>query len=110
MSEVTIFLLGIGVLVTVCLAVVAYLRMALKKILADVCGTENRARFWTAFTNISVILVPVVVAMHYRVEIDFGRLAFFEIVSMLRWGLIGLITTVVITGLMILRLREPKSR
>lgn len=109
-NQITIFLLEIGVLLVVCLGVIIYLRMALKRILADVCGTENRAKFWTAFTNITVFLVPLVVAMHYRVQTGSGTFAFFEVVTMLRWGLIGLIATVLATGLMILRARESKAQ
>jgi len=36
-----------------------YLRSPLQLILTDLCGTVERRRFWTAFSNITLFLVPL---------------------------------------------------
>src|SRR5712691_10475000 len=54
--------------VHVSLIVVAYLRRPLKAILADLCGTAERARFWSAFSNVTLVLVPLIFVMQYRPE------------------------------------------
>ena len=57
MTAVTVFLADVGVTSGVSLIVVAYLRRPLRAILADLCGTAERAKFWSAFSNVTLVLV-----------------------------------------------------
>ena len=68
MSPGTSFLVGIGVTFIASLAIVLYLRPHLTKILIDLCGAEQRAGFWTAFSNVTLILVPLIFALFSRPE------------------------------------------
>ena len=72
MNRVTIFLIGVGTTVAVSVLAVGYLKSSLTKILIDLCGTQERATFWTAFSNVTLILVPLIFALHYRPEIGPG--------------------------------------
>ena len=103
MSDTVIFVVGLGITLVVTLAVVVYLRPHLRKILIDLCGTEERGDFWTAFSNVTIVLVPVICAMFSPPQSSEGRAAFFEINSQLKWALIGLVGTVVLLGLVISR-------
>jgi uncharacterized membrane protein YhaH (DUF805 family) len=88
----------------------AYLRPHLKNILVDLCGTKARADFWMAFSSIALTVTPVIFATlvipHYH---DSSATIFFDIIVQLRWGLIGLIGTVLTLGYTLNRFIDHKD-
>jgi len=54
MTPVTVFLVGILITAATSAAVVWYLKPSLQGILIDLCGTPERAAFWTAFSNVTI--------------------------------------------------------
>lgn len=60
-----------------------YLRPSLGRVLMDLCGTPDRARFWTAFSNILLVGMPVIFALNYRPEAESFDELFFEIAGRL---------------------------
>jgi hypothetical protein len=98
MTPSILFSIGLAVSLVTSLAVVVYLRAALQRILVELCGTSERARFWAAFTNISVVLVPLIFALQYSPELKEGQPAVLEIAAQLKWALAGLLATVVMVG------------
>lgn len=109
MNDISTFLIGVGMTLAVSVIVVAYLRRHLTKILIDVCERESRAAFWTAFSNVTLVLVPLICAMFHRPAIANDSSSFFEISAQLKWALIGLIGSVVILGLVIARFIPRRS-
>ena len=102
MNSVALFLVGIGVTTILSAAVVWYLKPSLQDILIDLCGTAPRAAFWTAFSNVTIGLTPIIFAMHYRP--DSGETpAVFAIGSQLEWALAGLLASVVMLGFILSR-------
>ena len=81
----------------------AYLKPHLQRILIDLCGTADRARFWTAFSNITLLLTPLIFAMSYRPHTGELFPIFFELSNQLKWGLVGLVGSIIVTGFMISR-------
>ena len=59
--------------------IVGYLRPFLRQVLADLCGTEARAQFWTAFSNVLLISLPIIFALNYRPETRNMEELFFEV-------------------------------
>ncbi len=57
MSEISLFLLGVGFSSLFGIAAVVYIRKPLRTILLDLCGTEERAQFWTQITVLSFVLM-----------------------------------------------------
>ena len=100
MGEITSYLIGVGVTLMVSMVVVVYLRPHLRRILVDLCRTEDRADFWTAFTNVTVILAPLICAMFHRPG-HAGAALFFDIATQCRSALLGLIASVIVVGLVI---------
>ena len=107
MNEILIFLIGLGLTLSICLIIVGSLQSPLQKILIDLCGTEERASFWTAFSTVILILMPVVFAMHSYPSVNEG--IFFQITTQVRWALIGLVGSVVMLG-MVIGTFIPKER
>jgi len=66
---------------------VGYLRPFLRKVLTDLCGTEERAQFWTAFSNILLIGMPIIFALNYRPEASNTEELFFEVAAKLSGNL-----------------------
>jgi len=103
MNAISSFLTGVGITICLALLVVKYLRAPLKKILVDLCGTSERAEFWLAFTNVTLILVPLSVSLHIRPEPSLLRGFLFELSDQLEGALLGLIFTVLVLGIVMFR-------
>jgi uncharacterized membrane protein YhaH (DUF805 family) len=93
-----LFLCGLAVTGIVSLWVVTYLHRPLQKLLVELCGNENRAEFWTAFSAVTVAAVPVIFALACPPVTDRNTFALFEIGSQLEWGLIGLVVSILLLG------------
>src|SRR5437867_12902555 len=90
MNTIETFLIGLGLTLIAAGAVVFSLRRSLRRILVDLCGTEARGDFWTAFSVVLLILVPIIFAM---IQPATGRQragAFFDISLQLPYASIGL--------------------
>ncbi len=98
MTPSILFLAGLAASFGISLAIVIYLRVPLHGILAELCGTSQRAAFWAAFTNVSITLVPLIFALQYSPESNAGTSPIFQIAAQLKWALAGLLTTVVIVA------------
>jgi len=98
MTPSTLFLTGLAMSLVTSSAIVVYLRVPLRRILVELCGTSERAAFWAAFTNVSIMLVPLIFALQYGPEMKVGQSAVLEIGAQLKWALAGLLATVVLVG------------
>jgi len=97
MPEVS-FLAGVLLTMGASLIAVLHFRKPLLAILTDLCGTSPRAQFWASFSNASLMLVPLIVAL--RFDVDMHRTApFAAMVSQLQGGAIGLVITLAVLGL-----------
>ena len=98
MNSTYAFLLGLLITTGLGFAVVVYLKSRLKGILIDLCGTEVRADFWMAISNVTLILVPIVFAMQCQPEANRSTSVAFMLSDQLKWAFIGLLATVVGLG------------
>lgn len=98
-----IFLFFIQILLTLFIAglIVGYLRPFLKKILVDLCGTEERAQFWLAFSNTLLIGLPMVIAFTYHPEAVKAEELFFDLARKLSGNIAGLLFALVCTGFVV---------
>jgi len=111
MNSIISYLLEVLVTLVICLGLVRYLNPFLKRILVDLCATEERAQFWTIFSNILLVGLPMVFAIAYTPEAIGAEELFFEITQKLSSNLGGFLVAMVGTGLMIsfFALFVPKS-
>ena len=77
------FWVELGLTLFICLLLILYLRPHLKRILGDLCGTEDRAQFWTVFSNILLVGWPAIIALSYHPNALAGDNQFFEIATRL---------------------------
>lgn len=101
MNTIISFLIQLTFTLIVVSLIVGYLRPHLRKALIDLCGTEERAQFWTAFSNILLIGMPMIFALNYRPEVKNLEDLFFEIAGKLSGNLGGLLLAVVCIGIVV---------
>jgi len=76
--------------IVVCAGTALYLSRNLRLLLIELCGSTDRANFWLAFSNVSLVVVPLIFALDYRPEFGPEKLAVFEIAAHLKYTLVGL--------------------
>lgn len=101
MNNIISFLVQMALTLAIVFLVVKYLHPYLKKILAELCGTEERAQFWTAFSNILLIGLPLIFALNYRPAYSDIVDPFFDIAGKLSSNLGGLLLALVCIGIVI---------
>ena len=101
MLEATVFLTGIVLTALTGLVAAFYINDPLSSILRDICGTEERARFWTSFTNVLLVATPLILAMSYHPDGVDIPLVLILVVSQLQLGLIGLAVTITAAAIVI---------
>jgi len=98
MTPSILFLAGGATSLGISLGVVVYLNAPLRRILVELCGTSERAAFWAAFTNVCIILVPLIFALQFTPGSKGETSAVLEIAAQLKWVLAGLLAAVVMVG------------
>ena len=92
-----LFICGLATTLAVSVAAVIYMTRPLRRVLVELCGNADRAEFWTVFSNVTVALVPVIFAMQYQPEAG-ASVPLFQIANQLKWGLVGLVVSVLVLG------------
>lgn len=101
MSTIAIFLIQMALTLILCLAIAGYLRPILRRVLIDLCGTEERSHFWTAFSNIVLIGLPVILALNYRPTAGGTDELFLEMAGKISGNLGGLLFALICIGIMV---------
>lgn len=101
MNLILSFLIEVTLTLAASALIVRYLYPYLKKILVDLCGTEDRAQFWAAFSNILLLGVPVIFALGYRPQTGIAEELFFEVLRRLGENLAGMLFAVITVGLVV---------
>jgi hypothetical protein len=83
------FFIGTAISQTIASLVVVYLRQPLESVLSDLCGTAERARFWTSFSSVSLLLLPLIFALDSHPKSGSAGAAVFEISGQVKSALIG---------------------
>ena len=84
-----------------CVLITSYLRPHLKRVLLDLCKAEERAQFWTAFSNILLIGLPVIIALGFQPETVTFEGATFEIFGRLSGNLAGYLFALIGIGIIV---------
>ena len=96
MTAALVYGLDLTTTVIVSASVVAYMNAPLRNLLAELCGDERRSEFWAVFSNVMLVLTPVIFAMTVDPSLGFGSMG--EVVPQIKWGLSGLLISVLVMG------------
>ena len=103
MSPTSAFLLDVALVAFLFLGIVAYIKKHLRILLIELCGTTERASFWLAFSNVTIVLVPLIFALDYKPEFGPDKTAIFEMATQLKYALIGFVITLGSLALILFR-------
>jgi len=111
MNTIISFLVQVTLTLIIVLLIVGYLRPFLRKVLIDLCGAEERAQFWTAFSNILLIGLPLIFALNYRPKFANSEELFFDLIGKLSSNLGGLLLALICIGIIVsfFALAAPKQ-
>ena len=111
MNTIIPFLVQITLTFVLAYLIVGYLRPYLRTVLLDLCRTEERAQFWTAFSNILLIGMPLILALNYKPETGNVEELFFDVARKLSGNLGGFLFALIATGVVVsfFALVAPKS-
>lgn len=112
MNAISTFLIGLGLTIGIATAALKYLQSHLRAILTELCGTEERARFWTAFSNITLFLTPLIFALRIQPQNGSGSTLVYEMSNQLSLALLGFVLALGIVGIVISKfipLKPPES-
>jgi hypothetical protein len=106
MSNEIPFLSALGITLAVAVGVVIYLKRPLRRILIDLCGSEQRAGFWAAYADVVFVLVPVaslllgqVIQASSASKVSEIKPPLFMVIDLLTWSLLGLIVAVFVIAM-----------
>lgn len=101
MNTIYLFLMQVALTVILCIVIVGYLRPFLRRVLIDLCGTEDRAHFWTAFSNILLIGLPIIISLNYKPQAGTAEEIFLEVSAKLSGNLAGLLFALIGIGFIV---------
>ena len=101
METIKIYLLQIVITGAISLSVVFYLRPHLRRILADLCGTQERAQFWVVFSSILLVGLPLIFGMGYNPLNSAPEMLFFDAASQIRINLLGFLIALLGIGFIV---------
>jgi hypothetical protein len=108
MMESKAFLISMGIAFVMSVLIAGFMRLSLLKILTDLTGSRERAAFWTMFSSILLVLVPLTTCMFVYQDTS-EKDVFPGVIRMLRWSLIGMIATLLFMGGTIIAFVAPLS-
>ncbi len=108
MNEVSAYLSGLAATLVLAASVALVLRRPLLRLLVELCGNEARAAFWAAFSHVTLVLAPLLGALHRRPEP--GADAVLEVAAQLEWALGGLLAGVLAVGFVLARFIAAHER
>ncbi len=65
MNTLILFVLEIGICLGISIAMILLLKPLLRNVLTDTCGTPQRAEFWVMFTQLMLIISPLLVVVFF---------------------------------------------
>lgn len=101
MITIPVFFIEVAITLVLTLLLVRYIQPFLHKILIDLCGTEDRARFWGAFSNILLVGMPLIFSLNFRPEANQTEELFFEVASKLSGNLGGFLVALIGLGFVV---------
>ena len=101
MNNILSFIIEVLISLIISALVVGYLRPHLRKVLIDLCGTEDRAQFWSAFSNILLIGMPMILALNYKPEANSIEGLFFQILSKIGGNFAGMLFALIGIGFIV---------
>lgn len=101
MNSILVYTIQLIITVLISIVAVIYLRYSLYRVLVDLCGTEDRAKFWIHFATIVLIGIPLTFGMGFNPRETIADKVFFEAAAQIRSNLWGFLMALLGLGAVI---------
>ena len=105
----TVFLIESVASMLIVFLTLVYLRPFLRRILLDLCGTDERAQFWTTFTNILLLSLPMISALGFYPDTSFAN-PLIAVARQLKSNLLSFVMGLILVGFVLLFFTVFSSR
>jgi uncharacterized membrane protein YhaH (DUF805 family) len=109
MNPTVAFLSDVALAIAISFATVAYVKRHLRSLLVELCGTAERANFWLAFSNVTLVFVPLIFVLDYKPEFGQDKTLIFEMATQLKYAMTGFVIALGTLALAMLRF-IPRTR
>jgi len=65
MNSLSIFMIEVLICFFISFSMIYLLRPLLREVLVDICGTRARAEFWVMFTQLMLIISPLLIVIYF---------------------------------------------
>jgi hypothetical protein len=104
MTPISAFLVGVGTMTALAVAMLWFVRASLMALLRELCREEHRAQFWAKIYSLSVVLLVLLAILLAPPDAPEGGIVpFVEFVSMFRAGVFGLLFAVALLTIVVLQ-------
>lgn len=103
MNPTMAFLSDVTLAIVISFAAVAYVKGHLRSLLVELCGNAERASFWLAFSNVTLLFIPLIFVLDYKPEFGPDRPLIFEMATQLKYAMIGFVIALCTLALVMLR-------
>ena len=109
MSEIYLFVIEILIGLGISAFVIIALTQPLKDVLTDICGTEVRAKFWVMYTNLMLVITPLLSSIIFGKSHRVAEATFLFYKTAFGSALFGIFLSLVIIGLQITKTLPEKN-
>ena len=101
MEELKLFIIEILLSLSVSTLVIICLTKPLRRLLIDMCGTESRARFWVVYSNVMLVIAPLLTIIIFGKSDLIGEANFTFYKTAFGSALFGIFISLVVIGMQI---------
>lgn len=65
MNSLTLFMIEVVLCFGISLSLIYLLRSLLREVLVDICGTQTRAEFWVMFSQLMLVIPPLLIVIYF---------------------------------------------
>lgn len=110
MESLYYFLIELTISISVGWIVIATLSKPLRNLLIDLCGTEDRADFWMTYSNIMLILAPLLANILFGVSGTVKMQDFYFYKTTFGCAIFGIFGALIFIGLQISKTIPAKGK
>ena len=108
MGEINLFIIEALISFIVSATVIVIIKQSMHTILIDICGSESRAKFWLIYSNIMLVIAPLLTIIVFGKSHTIANADFTFYKTAFASALFGVFISLVIIGLQITK-TLPKS-
>lgn len=101
--DIVIFSVEIALTLLISAAAITTLNQPLRTLLDELCGTNQRSKFWTRYTHLMLVITPLFLVVGFGTPDNATMIDLHLLKGVLRSALLGLFVALAIIGFQLVR-------